>query len=152
MGSSHLLLTTQTPLGRAKIFANAWEPLDGPQWSMNQPTQKTCAPTAPPLSSAPVPGACLFPFPYSTLSLFLPPCNPPGRPPALGKVQGLGPSVPVAVWAAGAELCPLQEGRAVSASCLLSSVEAAGHRWSLSVRSVISFGALKTALNEDVAA
>lgn len=98
-------------LGEGKIFANVWEPLDGPQWSKNgfQPTQKTYDPTAPPLSSTPTPGACLFPFPYFTPSLFLPPCYPLGRPPALGKVQGLGPNMPVAVWTAEAELCPLQE-------------------------------------------
>lgn len=139
-------------LGEGKNFCKC---MGASRWSamVYEPThpENLCPHCSP---SEQYPSAWCLPLPFPLLhSLpFLPPCNPPGRPPALGKVQGLGPSVPVAVWAAGAELCPLQEGRAVSASCLLSSVEAAGHRWSLSVRAVISFGALKTALNEDVAA
>lgn len=93
---------------------------------VSNPARKPVTPTAPPLAVPQhlVPASSISSAP---LSLFFPPCYPPGRIPALGKVQGFGPSVPEAVWAAGAELCPLQERRAVPASCLVSSGEAAGH-------------------------
>lgn len=158
LGCPCLLLGTHAPLGRAKILqmCRSLQIARNGLKMVSNPFSKLVAPTASPLSDAPAPSACPFPFPFS-LSLFFLPCYPRGRPPALGKGQSLGPSV----LAAGSLGC---RGRAggMSCACFTSPRTGAGRVERLQGKdivcllvpfiSLISFGALKAALNEDSAA
>lgn len=164
LDSPCLLLATHTPLGRTKILqmcGSLQTARDGLK-RVSNPSSKLGAPTASPLSGAPAPGASPFPFPFSSLSLFLPPCYPPGRPPALGKGQSVGPSVLMVGSLGCGRRRALALAGGTSCACFTSPPTSAGRMERLQskdivcllvpFRSLIPFGALKAALNEDIAA